>query len=109
MGNVNNKSFIPVTGVGTNSDAGLMAAVGPGKVGRRLFGSITGPLAELCPVGLRTSTYFLAEGKKEGTFNECEKLYLHVSPDEHVNVVPAFNSEDEILRCGHFNTVKFRK
>ena len=39
----------------------------------------------------------------------CEKLYLHVSPDENTNVVPAFNSEDEILWCGHFNTVKFRK
>jgi len=92
------KSFIPVTGVGTNSVAGLMAPVGPGKVGRRLFGSITGPLAELCPVRLRTSTYFLAEEKKEGTFNEYEKLYLHVSTDENMNVVPAFfNSEDEIL------------
>ena len=91
------KSFIPVTEVGTNSVAGLMAAEGPGKLGRRLFGSITGPLEEVCPVGLRTSTYFLAEGKKEGTFNEYERLYLHVSPDENMNVVPAFSSEDEIL------------
>ena len=91
------KSFIPVTGVGTNSVAGLMAAVGAGKLGRRLFGSITGPLEELFPVGLRTSTYFLAEEKKEGTFNEYERLYLHVSPDENMNVVPAFNAEDEIL------------
>jgi len=50
---------IPGTGAGTKRDAGLKSVVGPGKVGRRLLGSIAGPL-ELCPVGLRTSTYFLA-------------------------------------------------
>ena len=71
-----------------------MAAVGPGKVGRRLFGSITGPLDELCPVGFRTSTYFLAAGKKINS----KLLFTHVSPDGNTNVVPAFNSEDE--SCG---------
>ena len=59
--NLNNG--IPGTGAGMNNLAGLNSVVGPGKLGRRLLGSMAGPF-ELCPDGLRTSTYFLAENKK---------------------------------------------